>query len=340
MKKILTYTAISIVIIVVIFVFLFKNKKTEVIKNPPAGEAIAMCYQYSKDTSSGFADRAWLKMSILGDKVTGEYQNLPAEKDSKVGKFNGIVGKMDPKISGRIADVWWDSLAEGMNVTEQLKIEFGEGGAVALFGEMIDRGDGVYVYKDATKLTSVFQMSQTDCEALNDKIIVEKYIRDNVKTIVPEKPVLGGSWYITSVNINPSLKTGMMIYEDGHIQGKKSFSYVRNNNEVKINLMDSILSETEARMIAEKSCIKGGEVLASGIYNKNSKTWWYDANLNATREGCNPACVVNEKTKTAEINWRCTGLKEPVACTMDAKQCPDGSYVGRSGPNCEFVCPQ
>lgn len=25
-----------------------------------------------------------------------------------------------------------------------------------------------------------------------------------------------------------------------------------------------------------------------------------------------------------------------VACTMDAKLCPDGSYVGRSGPNCEF----
>lgn len=27
-------------------------------------------------------------------------------------------------------------------------------------------------------------------------------------------------------------------------------------------------------------------------------------------------------------------------CTDDAKQCPDGSYVGRSGPNCEFTaCP-
>lgn len=25
-------------------------------------------------------------------------------------------------------------------------------------------------------------------------------------------------------------------------------------------------------------------------------------------------------------------------CTMDARQCPDGSWVGRSGPNCEFVC--
>jgi hypothetical protein len=27
-------------------------------------------------------------------------------------------------------------------------------------------------------------------------------------------------------------------------------------------------------------------------------------------------------------------------CTMDAKQCPDGSYVGRSGPDCAFVCPK
>lgn len=31
---------------------------------------------------------------------------------------------------------------------------------------------------------------------------------------------------------------------------------------------------------------------------------------------------------------------EPTACTLDAKMCPDGSYVGRIGPNCEFAaCP-
>ena len=29
-----------------------------------------------------------------------------------------------------------------------------------------------------------------------------------------------------------------------------------------------------------------------------------------------------------------------VACTAEAMQCPDGSYVGRTGPNCEFVCPE
>jgi len=73
--------------------------------------------------------------------------------------------------------------------------------------------------------------------------------------------------------------------------------------EVKI-----LLTEAQARVIAEKQCIKGGESLGTGIYNENTKTWWYDANLNATKAGCNPACVVSEETNSAEINWRCTGL--------------------------------
>lgn len=32
---------------------------------------------------------------------------------------------------------------------------------------------------------------------------------------------------------------------------------------------------------------------------------------------------------------------EPVACTLDAKICPDGTAVGRVGPDCEFEeCPE
>jgi len=83
------------------------------------------------------------------------------------------------------------------------------------------------------------------------------------------------------------------------------------NNAAQNNIVGSALSEMQARVIAEKSCIKGGESLAPGYYNENSKTWWFDANLNATQPGCNPACVVSEETKTAEINWRCTGLIPP-----------------------------
>jgi len=71
------------------------------------------------------------------------------------------------------------------------------------------------------------------------------------------------------------------------------------------------LTEAQAKTIAEATCIKGGETLAPGTYNANTKTWWFDANLNATKPGCNPACVVSETSGTAEINWRCTGLVTP-----------------------------
>lgn len=42
----------------------------------------------------------------------------------------------------------------------------------------------------------------------------------------------------------------------------------------------------------------------------------------------------------AQPSWFPLPQSGGVACTMEAKQCPDGSYVGRQGPNCEFAaCP-
>lgn len=43
------------------------------------------------------------------------------------------------------------------------------------------------------------------------------------------------------------------------------------------------------------------------------------------------------------VIWKYQSMKkgeETVFCTMDAKLCPDGSYVGRVAPDCEFAaCP-
>lgn len=206
-------------------------------------KSVDMCYLYSEKKPSGFYDKAYLSMKIIGDTVSGEYSNLPAETDSKTGSFFGTVGPMIPEKSARLADVSWKSLAEGMNVTEQLHIEFGEGSAVAFFGEMIDRGDGVYVYKDLTKLTPGFQMSQINCESLLDIILVEKYIRENIQTIAPDKPVLGGSWYVTNVQIMPITTTGVVNYEDGHIQSSFGFKYIRADDEIKITPLPYILNK-------------------------------------------------------------------------------------------------
>jgi len=56
------------------------------------------------------------------------------------------------------------------------------------------------------------------------------------------------------------------------------------------------------------------------VCNEGTGTYWI--NLNITKEGCSPACVVNLETETAEINWRCTGLIPPsngsmVTCPVD-----------------------
>lgn len=49
--------------------------------------------------------------------------------------------------------------------------------------------------------------------------------------------------------------------------------------------------------------------------------------------GCGPA--------TDEAKAPTPVPERPTACTQEAKVCPDGTAVSRSGPNCEFAaCPQ
>jgi len=67
------------------------------------------------------------------------------------------------------------------------------------------------------------------------------------------------------------------------------------------------LGKEEARVIAESSnCTSNASIIGEGSYNSNSKTWWFD--LDIEKQGCNPSCVVSAETGNTEINWRCTGL--------------------------------
>jgi len=68
---------------------------------------------------------------------------------------------------------------------------------------------------------------------------------------------------------------------------------------------DIKLSLSEAKDIAFLSeC--GDRLKDTYICNEITGTWWI--NLDIEKAGCSPACVINVETKTAEINWRCTGL--------------------------------
>lgn len=71
---------------------------------------------------------------------------------------------------------------------------------------------------------------------------------------------------------------------------------------------NSLITYAEALQIAQDSnCTAEGTLNEDDYwYNDNSKTWWIDMDLDM--EGCNPACVVDEEARTAEINYMCTGL--------------------------------
>lgn len=58
--------------------------------------------------------------------------------------------------------------------------------------------------------------------------IVESYLRENISTLSPVSAVLGGTWYVVSLTIDPTTNSGTVVYEDGHIQEKRNFSYALN----------------------------------------------------------------------------------------------------------------
>jgi len=236
MKKNLISLLLLVVVAFGIYFFLRNNNDVEQVPVVEQKKPIELCfYKEGNKTPQGYYDVAWIRMNLLEDKVTGEFRNYPAEKDSKVGTFEGSVGKVDPYMMARTADVWWNAMQEGMQTKEQLKIVFGEGTANAMFGEMVDRGDGVYIYKDPNKFSYSMDMNDVACSDLDDRIMVEKYVRENIKTLAPEKPVLGGSWYALAIRIDPKTKTGTVNYEDGHVQGGATFSYTRIGDKVEIS---------------------------------------------------------------------------------------------------------
>ncbi len=105
-------------------------------------------------------------------------------------------------------------------------------------------------------------------------------------------------------------------------------NFINKNYTTKHVTFKPTITESEARLIAEKSCIKGGEALNAGVYDTDSKSWRFEANFNATREGCQSYCSVSADTKQAEVIWKCvetstTPTREETAdtnCTDDQRK--------------------
>ncbi len=205
-----------------------KNSSDIVVENNE-NQIVEMCFgSFGQPNEVGYYDRYTLRMSIdnENDTVTGELNFLPAEKDSKVGLFEGTVSEVDKTMMARTVSAWWGAMAEGTTNKEELSIIFGEGTASIGMGEMEDRGDGVYVYKNKESINFTgLTLSDISCIDLTERESVGDYLRANLSALSAVQPVLGGSWYMTSYSIDTSTNTGSVMYEDGHIQEDANFSY-------------------------------------------------------------------------------------------------------------------
>ena len=191
-------------------------------------KVVDLCFaEFGEPNERGLSDRYTLRMSIDNEKdtVAGELNFFPAEKDSKFGKFDGTVTEVDKIAMARTVNAWWSAQAEGMENKEELKIIFGEGTASVGFGEMVDNGDGVYVYKDPENIFYTLELNDVSCGELGERASVESYIRENISTLSPVDAVLGGTWYVVSIWIDSTNKSGSVVYEDGHIQEIRDFTY-------------------------------------------------------------------------------------------------------------------
>lgn len=245
--KQIIFILLIIILIISVFFSIKYNKKQEteqkvVTNNNELSENRNLCFYLGEPTSLEFYDISWLKLNIKGEYITGEYQNIPAGKDSKVGKFEGTLGKFDQSNMNRDSIVWWQATQEGISTKEQLYIKWGDGSATTGYGEMVDQGNNVYSYKDTNNLSYTKAMNQIDCESLDEKLSVEKYVQKNISIIATNKSVLGGNWFTYYVNVDFNTKTGEVEYEDGHIKSKANFTYTYNkiNNEIKITKFEVV----------------------------------------------------------------------------------------------------
>lgn len=81
----------------------------------------------------------------------------------------------------------------------------------------------------------VEESAPTPVVTASDTSLVEAYVRAHIKTLATEKPVLGGTWYVVSVTVDESKKTGSVVYEDGHIQAESTFVYTRSGDTITIS---------------------------------------------------------------------------------------------------------
>ncbi len=111
------------------------------------------------------------------------------------------------------------------------------------------------------------------------------------------------------------------------------------NNMPKTFSNECMLNNSGAQYLYEGEC----RVNDPGTAPNNCKIWYDGCNTCSRQYVGGPmmctlmACFTQNTPYCREYFSSNPG--GGTVCTADAKLCPNGTYVGRTGPNCQFVCP-
>lgn len=88
-------------------------------------------------------------------------------------------------------------------------------------------------------------VSDVPVSRVSESDIVEVYVREHIAELAPQKAVLGGTWYVTSVSVNEAAGTGVVSYEDGHVAGSALFTYKYRGGNVSITSIEKMESRVD-----------------------------------------------------------------------------------------------
>lgn len=256
-----------IIVIVVIGVVLFINYDNKNVSAPVSNNSSVLNNSYTVDNHifnlvNGKAEIATPNssskntLSIFGEPVYGDLDK-DGDNDAALMLVNNPGGSGTfyyavLAINNNGSYVATNTMLLGDRIAPQT-INIQDGRAVYNFAERKGTdpmttppsiGKSVWVYYNAKDNTIGEWVKDFEGE-MDDQTMVNAYMVDHIKNLAPTKPVLGGTWYVVNVNVNPINKTGAVIYEDGHIQDIAMFKYITNRSGVTIENISAINTNTK-----------------------------------------------------------------------------------------------
>lgn len=85
---------------------------------------------------------------------------------------------------------------------------------------------GYFAYEPQSPEPAPQPQGETPTSAPQGKLMsVEAYVTQNISALSPIKETMGGTFYVTEIEVEPEEKKGKVEYEDGHNAYVAEFTY-------------------------------------------------------------------------------------------------------------------